>query len=89
MKAWKQKTFRLDPWSLVNLERMVLKLQLKNEKQGTRYRKNGKGPQPVNASVALRYVLRRLRFDDLPAPPKPKPRESVAQRVLREGRRPN
>lgn len=64
MASWVLKSFRLDPWSYQNLLRKTEWLRARNAAAGGRARANGKGAQPVNASVTLRYILRALRFED-------------------------
>lgn len=74
MAGWERKTFRLDPWSWRNLLRRAELLRRR-------------GNPKANPSVALRHILRRLRFpDDAPEAPKPAPtpRLSPAQRRARE-----
>jgi hypothetical protein len=91
MGTWVKKSFWLDPWSYQNLLRKAEWLKQRNEREGGRRRANGKGEQPTNPAVALRYILRNLRFDSdlLSATPTPthqaQPRrESAAQRILRK-----
>lgn len=83
MGTWVSKSFRLDPWSYRNLLLKAQALQAKNDREGRH--------QTVNPSVALRYILRRVRLDG-PLPcvrsaqdVEPPRGETVAQRRLRVG----